>query len=481
MKKLNRKKANLMHLAPERILQFGGGNFLRGFVDWMVNILNKKSLFNGSVVIVKPTPSGDYDALNAQDGLFHVVLDGVKNEEVVSSTDLVQVVSRTIQPYYRWDDFLATARDPGFRYIISNTTEAGIAFSEDDQFNDESPGEFPAKLTRWLYERYIYFGGSTRRGCLIIPCELIEDNGTTLQKVVLQYAKHWGLDRKFETWIHDHNHFYDTLVDRIVSGYPTDRAEEIKKSIGYDDELIVAGEYYHSWVISGNPALQQELRLDKAGLNVQFVQNISAYRKLKVRVLNGAHTSLVPVGYLAGYKTVDEAMADDKIHQYLKTLLDTEVKPTLDLLPEKEVDAFIHAVMDRFSNPVLAHQLLDISLNSVSKFKARLLPTMKDYIDKTDEIPPRIIFALASLILFYRGRFHEMEIPLNDDTKHIEFASAIWNVYDDGKIGIITLVDQFLSKFGVDRTGGQYEEIRSIVAENIRNVQKDGVLKSLPE
>lgn len=480
MKKLNRKKADLMQLAPERILQFGGGNFLRGFVDWMVDILNKESLFNGSVVIVKPTPSGDYDALNAQDGLFHVVLDGVKNGKAVSRTDLVQSVSRTIHPYKRWDDFLATARDSGFRYVFSNTTEAGIVFSEEDQFEDEAPGEFPAKLTRWLYERYLYFDGSTRRGCLIIPCELIEQNGSTLQKVVLQYAKHWKLDRKFETWIQDHNHFYNTLVDRIVSGYPGDRAEEIKKSIGYDDELIVAGEYYHSFIISGNPVLRQELRLEKAGLNVQFVRNISDYRKLKVRVLNGAHTSLVPVGYLAGYKTVDEAMADDEIQQYLKTLLDTEVKPTLDLLPDKEVEAFIRAVIDRFSNPVLAHQLLDISLNSVSKFKARLLPTMLDYIHKTDTVPRRIIFALASLILFYRGRFNEMEIPLNDDTKHIEFASAIWKAYDDDKIGIITLVDQFLPKFGLDRNTEQYEQIRSLVAEDIQQIQQNGIVESLP-
>lgn len=481
MKKLNRKQAKLTQRPPERILQFGGGNFLRGFVDWMVDILNKESLFNGSVVIVKPTASGYYDALNTQNGLFHVVLDGIEKGKPVTRTDLVQSVSRTIQPYHHWDDYMATAREPGFRYVISNTTEAGISFSAEDQFDDEPPGEFPAKLTRWLYERYQYFSGSTRRGCLIIPCELIEQNGSTLQKVILQYVKHWGLDRRFEAWLRDHNHFYDTLVDRIVSGYPGDRAAEIKKSIGYDDELIVAGEYYHSWVISGDPVLQQELRLDKAGLNVQFVQNISAYRKLKVRVLNGAHTSLVPVAYLAGYKTVDEAMADDKIQHFLKALLDEEVKPTLSFLSESEVEVFIRAVIDRFRNPVLAHQLLDISLNSVSKFKARLLPTMEDYIQSKNAVPRRILFALAALILFYRGCFRSEEIPLNDEARHLEFAAAIWGAYEAGKISLITLVDQFLSKLDINRKIGAYEQIRSLVAEEIERIQEKGVIDSLPE
>ncbi|MBY5957850.1 tagaturonate reductase [Membranicola marinus] len=481
MKKLTRKKTRLTKIPPERILQFGGGNFLRGFVDWMVDVLNKENIFNGSVVIVKPTPSGDYDELKAQDGLFHVVLDGVKDGKQIHQIDLVQSVSRTIQPYTHWKDFLQTARDPGFRFIVSNTTEAGIAFSKDDQFNDKAPSEFPAKLTRWLYERFTFFGGSPRRGCLILPCELIEQNGSTLQEVVLRYADHWQLGRKFIEWIQDHNYFYNTLVDRIVSGFPTDRAEEIKKSIGYDDKLIVAGEYYHSWIISGNPVLQKEWKLGNAGLNVQFVSNITDYRNLKVRVLNGAHTALVPVGFLAGHKTVDEAVGDEKIEDYLMELLTREVKPTLDFLSTTEVDTFINAVLDRFRNPVLAHQLLDISLNSISKFQARLLPTIEDYIDHTDDLPRRIIFALAAWILFYRGRFHGMDIPLKDDEKHVQFASAIWMAYDEDKIGLITLVDQFLAKFGVNRKLGPYEDIRSLLADDIKSIHKSGVLESLPE
>lgn len=481
MKKLTRKKANLMHQAPERILQFGGGNFLRGFVDWMIDILNTKNKFNGSVVVVKPTASGDYDELKSQDGLFHVVLDGIKDGETVSQIDLVQSVSRSIHPYRNWSEFLATARDPGFRYIVSNTTEAGIVFSEKDLVDDNPPEEFPAKLTRWLYERYRYFGGSVNRGCLILPCELIEQNGDVLKETVLQYAKFWNLDRKFQEWILKYNYFYNTLVDRIVSGYPEERAEEIKKSIGYDDALLVAGEYYHSWIISGDPIIQKELRFSETDLNVQFVDNISDYRELKVRVLNGAHTSLVPVGYLAGYRTVDGCMKNDVLIGFLQSLLEHEVKPTLDFLPEAEVDAFINAVIDRFKNTVLAHQLLDISLNSFSKFKARLLPTMKDYISKSDDIPGRIIFAMASLILFYRGESNGEKIPLNDDARHLDFARETWKAHEDGNIGLLTLVTQFLAKLGVERDINHYEKIRDMVSENITNIRRKGILASLPE
>lgn len=480
MKKLNRKKAHLTDHRPERILQFGGGNFLRGFVDWMIDVLNKENIFNGSVVVVKPTASGDYDDLKVQDGLFHVILDGIKNGEFISRIDLVESVSRTIHPYKNWSEYLATARDSGFRYIVSNTTEAGIAFSEEDLFDNNPPGEFPAKLTRWLYERYQYFSGSVNRGCLILPCELIEQNGDALREAVLQYANYWNLDRKFQEWVMKSNYFYNTLVDRIVSGYPDARADEIKKSIGYDDALLVAGEYYHSWVISGDPIIQKELRFSETDLNVQFVDNISDYRELKVRILNGAHTSLVPVGYLAGYRTVDGCMKNDSLVQFLQNLLKEEVKLTLDFLPAGEVDEFIKTVIDRFKNPVLAHRLQDISLNSFAKFKARLLPTIKDYIVKSGDIPRHIAFALACLILFYHGEFQGEKIPLNDETRNIDFARETWKAYVAGKIGLLTLVTQFLSKLGIDRETPLYERICSLVSENIVNIRRDGVLDSLP-
>ena len=453
---------------------------MRGFVDWMVDILNSKTKFSGSVVIVKPTERGDYQELKAQDGLFHVVLDGVKDGSQISQVDLVASVTRTIHSYREWDKFLATARDPGFRYIVSNTTEAGIAFSKSDSFDHSPPEEFPGKLTRWLYERYQYFGGSINRGCLILPCELIENNGEALKETVLQYASHWNLDSRFEKWIVKHNYFYNTLVDRIVSGYPSARAEELKRTTKYEDQLMVAGEYYHSWVISGNPIIRRELPFRDTGLNVQFVDDISDYRELKVRVLNGAHTSLVPVGYLAGKETVDECMTNHRIEYYLKALLTEEVKPTLVNLTKTEIDLFIRDVLDRFRNPVLAHQLLDISLNSFSKFQARLKPTLIDYIRLKGEVPRKILFALASLIVFYRGKFQDEKIPLRDDSKVIDFARQTWTACEEEKIGLITLVSQFLSKLGIDRKIELFDDIQEVVTGFILDILEEGVERSLP-
>ena len=479
MKNLNRPNANLTEMPPERILQFGGGNFLRGFVDWIFDDLNKNNIFNGSIVIVKPTKGGSYDDLDRQDGLFHVVLDGITQGERISRIDLVQSVSRSINPYTDWDDFLETARQPGMRYIVSNTTEAGITVSESDQFEDNPPKEFPAKLTRWLYERYIYFSGSALRGCIILPCELIEDNGKVLQNAVLHYIEQWGLGAKFGDWIQKHNFFYDTLVDRIVSGYPHDRASDILARAGYNDALLVAGEYYHSWIIAGHPQITKEIPFSGTRLNIKYVDDLSLFRELKVRVLNGAHTALVPVGYLSGYRTVGECLKNPKIHFFLQHLLSEEVRHTVKGLPMGEVDQFIEDVLDRFKNPVLAHQLLDISLNSFSKFKTRLLPTLADYIQIRKRIPRRILFSLTCLILFYRGEFQDEEIPLRDDAKNIAFARETWLACEDEKISMITLVSQFLSKLGIDHSFPFYREIRKTVEENIENILEEGVPENL--
>ncbi len=480
MNKLNRKKAKREKVSPERVLQFGGGNFLRGFVDWMIHSLNEQGLFNGSVVVVKPTEHGDYQELDNQDGLFHVVLDGVRDGESISEITLVESISRTVHPYRDWGDFLDTARQSGMRYIVSNTTEAGIAFSEKDRFEDEPPAEFPAKLTRWLYERYQFFSGSETRGCIILPCELIENNGTALQEAVINYIKLWELEPGFEKWVLEHNYFYNTLVDRIVSGYPESRAEEIVETTGYKDPMMVAGEIYHSWVISGHPVLQSEWRFEETDLNVKFVDNISDYRELKVRILNGAHTALVPVGYLAGYRTVDACLTNKSIETFLSKMLSEEIKPTLKALPPEEVDTFISQVLDRFRNPVLDHQLLDISLNSFSKFKTRLLPSLKDYISIHEAVPDRIIFALTSLMLFYRGEYQDEEIPLRDDRRNIEFARETWIACEAEKIGLLTLITQFLLKLGIPPSTNLYEQIRQSVYTHTENILEEGILDSLP-
>lgn len=478
---LNRETAKVAGAPAERILQFGGGNFLRAFVDWMIDILNKETEFSGSVVIVKPTERGDYKNIDAQDGLYHVVLDGIIDGRQQSKTYRIDCISRTIQPYREWEDFLATARQEEIRYIVSNTTEAGIVFRESDQKSDQPPAEFPGKLVLWLYERFRFFEGAADKGCYIIPCELIEDNGDRLQEVLLQYADHFGLEQTFKDWLTESNHFYNTLVDRIVSGYPAARAEAIEETTGFKDPLLVAGEYYHSFVLSGDPSLLEEWPFPETGLNVRLVDRISDYRELKVRILNGAHTSLVPVAYLAGKNTVDEAMAESALKDFVLQLLDGEVKPTLTTIPESEIEEFINAVADRFSNKVLAHKLLDISLNSISKFKSRLLPTLLDHIEINGRPPVRILFAVAALILFYRGERNGEAIPLRDDAENIDFAKKTWAEFDRGTLTNEEFVLRWLDRVGIteDRAIDR-NNLLKIVTENLERIRKKGILKALP-
>src|SRR5690625_4981489 len=253
---------------PEKVLQFGGGNFLRAFTDWMIDIFNKETDFAGSVVIVKPTERGDYQEIDDQDGLFHVVLDGIVDGEQQSSIHLVESVRRTIHPYRDWKEFLASAYMDTLRFVISNTTEAGIAFSDQDDKDDQPPAEFPGKLTLWLYERFQHFGGAADKGCLIFACELIEDNGTMLRDVILEYIEHWNLGDDFISWILNHNYFYDTLVDRIVSGYTEDRAADIERETGYKDPWMVAGEHYKRWIMSWDKRVCNEVTFEYNILNI---------------------------------------------------------------------------------------------------------------------------------------------------------------------------------------------------------------------
>ena len=278
MKKLNRFTADEQKIRPLKVMQFGGGNFLRAFVDWMIQILNQETDFNGGVAIIKPTERGDYETLKSQDGLFTVVLDGFKNGQLISEKTIIDCVQEVVNPYADWDAYLELAKNPDLRFIISNTTEAGIKFNPEDSFGHHPPREFPAKLTLWLFKRFQHFGNDTSKGCVLLPCELIEDNGAALKKTVLQYADHWRLGDKFKNWIYVSNHFCSTLVDRIVSGYPTDRADKIQIELGFKDELLVAGECYHSWLIQANEIVQLQLPFSKTDLNVEFVEDLVSYR-----------------------------------------------------------------------------------------------------------------------------------------------------------------------------------------------------------
>jgi len=460
-------------------MQFGGGNFLRAFVDWMVDILNKETDFNGGIAIVKPTAGGDYSELKAQDGLFTIILDGIKDGELVAEKSLVTSVQKVVNCYTEWETYLDLAKDPDLRFIVSNTTEAGIKFNKEDKFEDGPPTEFPAKLTVWLHHRFRYFEGDTSKGCILLPCELIEDNGDALKKCVLDYTDSWQLGNEFREWIESANHFCSTLVDRIVSGYPKERAEKIQEELGYEDELLVAGEYYHSWVIQGPDTMQKELPFSQTDLNVEFVDDLVPYREMKVRILNGAHTAMVPVGYLAGIRFVKEAMDDETVSGYVASLLLEEAAKTLDF-PEDIKRKFVSDVLDRFRNPLLKHQLISISLNSTSKFTARLLPTLKDYYANEGKLPKRIVFGLSALIRFYKGEIDGESIPLKDDQKVLVFFASQWIKYDSNKLSLKELSQSILSNTSIwkeDLT--TFDGLVDSVSRNIEEIDKKGIRQAL--
>jgi len=431
------------------------------------------------VVVIKPTERGDYEALKLQDGLFTVVLDGIKNGALVAEKTLVQCVQDIVNPYTDWATYLELAKNPEIRFIVSNTTEAGIKFNPLDTFGDNPPIEFPAKLTIWLYHRFQYFGHDMSKGCIILPCELIQDNGTTLKSAILEYAEHWNLERDFVNWIYTSNHFCNTLVDRIVSGYPKDRKAEIQSELGYEDTLLVAGEYYHSWVIEGPEILQEEIPFKKTDLNVQFVDDLEPYREMKVRILNGAHTSMVPVGYLRGLRLVNEVMDDAVVSDFVESLLTDEATKTLDF-PDTVLNKFVQDVLDRFRNPLLKHQLISISLNSTAKFVSRLLPTFKEYYVSTGKLPSRIVFGLSALIRFYKGEFNGEKIELKDDVKVLDFFKSNWEKYESKELKLNMLIEIILSNsliWGKDLT--RFEGLVETVSQNVLSIENMGVLATL--
>lgn len=479
MQPLNRKTKNLPKTLPLKVMQFGGGNFLRAFVDWMIQVLNQETDFNGGVVLIKPTERGDYSTLKSQDGLFTVVLDGIKAGQLVNAKTLVDCVQEIVNPYMEWLRYIALAENPDIRFIVSNTTEAGIKFDANDAFNDDPPKEFPAKLAVWLYHRFQHFGNDLTKGCILLPCELVESNGEALKTVVLQYAEHWNLERDFVNWIYTANHFCSTLVDRIVSGYPADRASEIQDALGYADALLVGGEYYHSWIIQGAEFVQKELPFGLTELNVEFVEDLVPYREMKVRILNGAHTAMVPVGYLAGLRLVEEVMGDQVVSSFVESLLMEETIKTLDF-PDSVLYKFVQDVLDRFRNPLLKHRLISISLNSTSKFVARLLPTLTDYYIANGGLPKRIVFGLSALILFYKGEFAGEKIELKDDVRVLNFFAANWEKYETKELKMIILVGIVLSNtniWGKDLT--RFEGLVEMVSQHIISIESNGILTTL--
>jgi tagaturonate reductase len=386
----------------EKIIQFGEGGFLRGFADWMLQKVNEQTDFDGSVVVVQPIKNGMCDMLSAQNCEYTHICRGVEGVE----TTKVNVISRCVKPYDDFDAYMALAENPDFRFVISNTTEAGITFDENDKLSDRPANTFPAKLTQLLKKRFDLNLG----GFVFIPCELIDKNGENLKKCILSYADLWGLGDGFKAWIEKDNIFCNTLVDRINTGYP----KEEKIDLGYEDNMINTSEYFHLWVIEGYNGLFSEIPFDKCSLNVILTDNLAMYRTRKVRILNGAHTSLVPYALLEGFDTVKSCIDDAKMNAHIRKCVFDEIIPTLDL-PREELTEYADNVLIRFANPYIKHYLSSIALNSVSKFKVRVLPSILEYIKRFDKMPETLLFSFAKLIQFYRTDM------TNDDEEIVKF------------------------------------------------------------
>ena len=386
----------------EKFIQFGEGGFLRGFADWMLQIVNEKTDFEGKVVVVQPIENGMCDILSEQGCVYTHICRGIEGVDVKK----VDVISRCVKPYDSFDEYLRLAENPDFRFVISNTTEAGICFNEDDKLSDKPASSFPGKLTQLLKKRFDLKLG----GFVFLPCELIDKNGSMLKKTILEYADLWELGDEFKKWINEDNIFCNTLVDRINTGYPKDE----KIELDYIDNMINTSEYFHLWVVEGYDKLFDEIPFDRCGLNVILTDNLEKYRTRKVRILNGAHTSLVPYAILSGFDTVKSCIDNEVMNQHIHKCVYDEIIPTLDL-PKDELIDYADNVIKRFGNPYIKHYLSSIALNSVSKFKVRVLPSILEYIKRYNKMPETLLFSFAKLIDFYRTDM------TNDDAKVTEF------------------------------------------------------------
>jgi len=420
--------------APERVLLVGAGNFLRGFCGWMVHEMNRRGLFTGRIVVSKSLPDDQpADMLAEQDGLYTVVLRGLAGGEWVESHDLITAVSRGLDPFRDWRGFLELTARPELRFVISNTTEAGIVYAPSPP-SQNCPVSFPARMTAMLYNRFLRLGGVAGSGLVFLPCELIERNAEALRKVVLQHAADWLLGEDFRRWIEHECRFLNTLVDRITPGFPASEAAALFERLGYEDRLLVAAEVFHSWVIQADAPVMAELPLREAGLNVVWTDDVERYRTRKVRILNGAHTMLTPAGLLAGLETVRECVEDPLLARYLERGLYEEIVPALDL-PAGETRPFAREVLERFRNPAVHHRLAAIALNSTSKWKVRVLPSLQAYVQRRSALPAALTFSLAALIALYRDapRHGVLDTP-----EAIELLQRAWGLYDQtGDFGAV--------------------------------------------
>lgn len=470
MKKLNRKNVGLEENLPIKIVQFGEGNFLRAFVGYAFQELNKVTDFNAGIAVVQPIDKGLVNMLNDQDGLYTLFMKGVKKGEEIQDIELISNIVKAVDPYANFNDYLSLAKEASLEFIISNTTEAGIAYVSSDTPNMQPPSSFPAKLTLLLHERFKHFEGDVSKGLTIIPCELINHNAETLKDIILKYIEDWNLGNDFKMWLLESNAFHSTLVDRIVPGYPKDEIETYNSQLDYQDHLIVAAESFFLWVIEGGNDLKAKLPFSKTNLDVKIVDDMQPYRTRKVRILNGAHTAMVPFSLLYGNKTVKQSVDNTFTGEFINKAVFNEIIDTLDM-DKAELNSFADEVFDRFRNPFIIHNLSSIALNSISKFTVRVLPSLLGYIKIHNKIPTNLTFAFAALIRFYKGSWNGDTLPVQDNADIVSTFTEIWK--SNNYLEIANKVLSITDYWGEDLT--KVDNLIEAIALALKEIDENGI------
>ncbi len=489
MKALNKLTAPKA-VAPEKIIQFGEGNFLRAFVDWIIWNMNQKTNFNASVAVVQPIDRGMAEWLNGQDCLYHVNLQGRLNGEAINSLERIDVISRALNPYSQNAAFMALADQPEIRFVISNTTEAGITFDPACKFTDAPASSYPGKLVQLLYRRYKTFEGDPKKGLIIMPCELIFLNGHHLKDCIRKYIELWKDDfaadyEGFKEWFEKYNYVCATLVDRIVPGFPRKDIAAIQEKVGYADNLVVQAEIFHLWVIEkpenmSIEQLREEFPAEKAGLHVLIAESEKPYHERKVTLLNGPHTVLSPVAYLSGINIVRDACNDPVVGKYIHKVQFEELMETLNL-PMDELRQFASDVLERFNNPYVDHQVTSIMLNSFPKFETRDLPGLKTYLERKGELPKGLVLGLAAIITYYKGGTRADGAPIqpNDAQEIMDLLQQLWATGCTRKVaeGVLGATDIIWkeSKQNLNEVPG----LTDMVVSFLDSIQEKGMLETV--
>ena len=476
---------SLKNSGPIKIMQYGEGNFLRAFADYMVDVANESGVFDGSVAIVKPIAGGSLDAFRRQGNRYTVCLRGLRDGRVVDERRRISCVAKALDSYAQYGEYMALAELPELEFVISNTTEAGIVFDPTCSCEDAPPVSFPAKLTQFLHQRYRHFEGDPAKGLVMLPVELIEDNGKKLRACVLRYIEQWKLEEGFLSWVETACTFCSTLVDRIVTGHPQNDAASMQASLGYRDELLDVAEPFGLWVIESERDISERLPLHKAGQPVVFTKDQRPYRERKVRILNGAHTSTILAAYLAELDTVGECMADPQMFGFMERAVLDCIVPNVPM-PRAEAEAFAQSVFERFRNPFIRHECLSISLNSVSKWKARVLPSLKDFLFATGKLPAPLVFSLSALLAFYTveredggnvfGSRGGRPYPIRDNPEVLDFFHA-HSKNDTEEYVRLALKNESL--WGENLDG--LSDLTETVNRHLEAIRRDGIRQAISE